>query len=720
MKLETRIMLAATGAVALATVFSIGIVYHVSSANRVAELRGKMSSIIAQSEFVAQNMDDMHRSHVFDMAGLVNSAKAQANGRPLKEMYGSTDLYKTVPIVAAWKSVQGAAEKNGFTFLTPSRPDVAARNSKNDNGAQFAAAFEAFAKGDQEYFLHDRSHDELILARPVRLQESCLGCHGDPANSPTHDGKDVLGFPMENLKLGDVKGAFVLRAGVGHDAVVMATMKTMAFGGVAVLVVVLVAFYFFNQRSIVRPLTSTIRQIEDASNQTAGAAAEISGGSHAVADGASEQAAALEETSASLEEMSSMTSRNAESAGQVNELARQTRDAADRGARDMKEMAASMDSIKASSDDIAKIIRTIDEIAFQTNILALNAAVEAARAGEAGMGFAVVADEVRALAQRSAQAAKETAAKIEGAITRTNQGVQISAKVGQALEDILGKARQVEGLVQQVAGASKEQNQGITQLNAAVAQMDRVTQSNAATAEQSASAAEELSGQASTMRAAVGELLRLVNGGGRESDSGASAYSPSLAETAEPAFVPPKQFAAAKPAGHNASIPLPSQNEESQGHDHEDESGEAAGSIRWNPETMATGVDSVDEQHQELIEMVNNLDAACRRGEARERLKEMVDFLADYATRHFAHEEGLMDELQCPSRAKNKVAHKQFLIAFSKFLERFEKEGATTSLVLELKNIASSWLKNHICKVDTGLRQCRQTCTRASTPGVRF
>jgi len=265
-----------------------------------------------------------------------------------------------------------------------------------------------------------------------------------------------------------------------------------------------------------RVLTRLAESLDDGSSQVASAAGQVSSSSQSLAEGASEQAASLEETGSSLEELSSMTKRNAENAAKANELTRQARTAADKGAGDMTSMDAAMQSIKVSSDDIAKIIKTIDEIAFQTNILALNAAVEAARAGEAGMGFAVVADEVRNLAQRSAQAAKETAGKIEGAINNAAHGVQISTKVAEALNDIVLKVRQVDELVAEVASASREQTQGIGQINNAVTQMDKVTQSNAANAEESAAAAEELNAQAEVMKEAVGELLQLVNGASQQ------------------------------------------------------------------------------------------------------------------------------------------------------------------------------------------------------------
>jgi methyl-accepting chemotaxis protein len=322
-------------------------------------------------------------------------------------------------------------------------------------------------------------------------------------------------------------------------------------------------FSYFVSSSITRPVMKIIDHLRLCSEQTSSAAGQVSTSSQSLAEGASEQAASLEETSASLEELSSMTRQNAAGVQQANDLAKQARQAADRGMVDMQEMNTAMCAIKASSDDIAKIVKTIDEIAFQTNILALNAAVEAARAGEAGLGFAVVADEVRNLAQRSAQAAKETATRIEAAISKTGQGVQISEKVAKALAEIAVKARQVDEIAAQVAGASGEETQGITQINTAVSQMDKVVQNNAANAEESAAAAEELSAQAFAMKNTVGELLRVVAGHkvqladsqADESRSGFSSSEPARAAISRTVHGPAKTNRAAIPKSRPA-VPM--------------------------------------------------------------------------------------------------------------------------------------------------------------------
>jgi methyl-accepting chemotaxis protein len=253
-----------------------------------------------------------------------------------------------------------------------------------------------------------------------------------------------------------------------------------------------------------------------------------------LAEGASEQAASLEETSASLEEMSGMTRRNAEAAQHAKQIAGQTRAAVENGSAGMQRMTAAMDGIKSSSAEIAKIIKTIDEIAFQTNILALNAAVEAARAGEAGAGFAVVAEEVRALAQRSAAAARETAGKIEIAVQKSHEGASTSQEVAGMLAEIVGQVRTMDSLAAEIATASTEQAQGLGQITKAMSEMDRVTQANAAGAEESASAAHELSSQSAQLHAAVAEL-KVFSGQRPSTAADSSDTSTSSSASIEPA-----------------------------------------------------------------------------------------------------------------------------------------------------------------------------------------
>jgi methyl-accepting chemotaxis protein/methyl-accepting chemotaxis protein-1 (serine sensor receptor) len=266
-------------------------------------------------------------------------------------------------------------------------------------------------------------------------------------------------------------------------------------------------------RWLSRALRGMASELRLGAEQVVSASGQVAASSQALSQGSTEQAASLEETSAAMEEMGSMTRRNAENSRNAAAQMAQTEALVSSAHASLQDLVASMSAISESSAKVTKIIRTIDEIAFQTNILALNAAVEAARAGEAGMGFAVVADEVRNLAQRSAQAAKDTAALIEEATTNAQSGTAKVTSVAGAIDAVTEAAGRVKGLVEEVASASEQQAQGIDQVTQAVTQMEKVTQTTAATAEEGAAASEELNAQAEQSMAVVARLEALVGAG---------------------------------------------------------------------------------------------------------------------------------------------------------------------------------------------------------------
>jgi hypothetical protein len=309
----------------------------------------------------------------------------------------------------------------------------------------------------------------------------------------------------------------------------LASLVTMAL---AILSATVIAVFFSSRMA--RPLAAASSDLDEGAVQIAAASRGMAESSQSLAAGSSEQAASLEEASAAMEEMSAMTDQTAENARKAQELSNSVRDGVARAEKSMAAMVSSIEKISGRSQEIGKIIKTIDEIAFQTNLLALNAAVEAARAGEAGAGFAVVADEVRNLAGRASTAAKETAEMISRVIADVTAGNAVVGDANQGFHSVSGGTRKVGEVIAEIAVASSEQARGFREIRSAIAQMDQVTQANAAASEEISSASEELSAQAATLEGLAGSLALLVTGradggAGEQDRRGAGVLPPQAA-----------------------------------------------------------------------------------------------------------------------------------------------------------------------------------------------
>ena len=342
----------------------------------------------------------------------------------------------------------------------------------------------------------------LALSKEHKTKEAFAAWKSQMIPAGAEQSVALKDLGAERTQVGDRAGQDVL-ASIGRGM-----FAAYASAGLGLVIGFLMSFCVV--RGMNRLLKQAVSELSEGVSQISSAASQVSMSSQTLAQGASQQAASIEETSATTEEITSMIRGNAAHSKTAAEVVAAVDQRVVEGNRTLDKMVHSMREISGSSDKIAKIIKVIDEIAFQTNILALNAAVEAARAGQAGMGFAVVAEEVRNLAQRSAQAAKDTAALIEDSISKSSEGRKNLADVTQVMAGITESATRLKLLVDEVNEGSQEQARGVEQISKAMVQVDQVTQSNAAGAEETASASEEMSAQAQSLQYVVNRLREMV------------------------------------------------------------------------------------------------------------------------------------------------------------------------------------------------------------------
>ncbi|MBU8869524.1 MAG: methyl-accepting chemotaxis protein [Gemmatimonadales bacterium] len=356
---------------------------------------------------------------------------------------------------------------------------------------------------------NNKAVSEQITAALAGQTGSLIG----PDYTNVITGKDnVVLASYAPVHVGDLTWAMVAEIDRSEAFAAANSLKSMMLLIAVIGILAILTIAVLMARSITGPINRVITGMQAGSEQVNSAAGQVSSASQQLAEGASEQASSLEETAASLEMMSSSSRESAENSKKANQRSQEVRTQAERGQQAMTGLNDAMEKIKASSDETAKIIKTIDEIAFQTNLLALNAAVEAARAGDAGKGFAVVAEEVRNLAQRSAEAAKGTAELIDGSQENSELGVRSTGEVSEILGEVVNGIQNVSGLIAEVSSTADEQARSVSEINTAVGQLDSVTQANAAGAEESASAAEEMSAQAGEMNSLVQDLVIIVGG----------------------------------------------------------------------------------------------------------------------------------------------------------------------------------------------------------------
>jgi hemerythrin-like metal-binding protein len=405
------------------------------------------------------------------------------------------------------------------------------------------------------------------------------------------------------------------------------------------------------------------------------------------------QSNSLDEMAQALQELISRNGTRLDLVQQGYALAEATLKATERSMESVGRMDVSLKEIQQSGVEITRIIGVIDEIAFQTNILALNAAVEAARAGEAGAGFAVVAEEVRALAQRSAQAARDSRTKLDEAVQRSSHGTRIGKEVAEALHGIANNARDTQQRVSTIKEATHAEEQIIANANEVLERSRELMHDSETAGEKITNAVTTLRESELAQKGVIAGLNQMVDGISRE------AALDKVNQGGEQETRP-------SPGGNSASLATPTNG--------------LLRKLEYDEHTMSTHVESIDDQHKQLIDLINKLEIAELERYDSAKAGPLLDFMARYVQEHFKHEEGIMAERHCSAARKNVEAHQKLIKGYTTWRERYDSAGGPSAMLGELHQFLTSWLVGHICRVDTCLRSCRKGTQGQGAPNVEL
>jgi methyl-accepting chemotaxis protein len=532
MKLGTKLILGTACAASVLTLVAFTVQHRMVRDEGINLIRDSMSAVLIDAESARESTSRLHELNAFDKPALL--AELQRVGR---ENYRQSAIYRTIPVVAAWNSAQKVAKEKGYDFR------VVRENPRNPINAPTPAEVKVLRSletpGTKEYFEVDEDRNVLVYARPVGMTQDCLFCHGDPANSPNKDGRDILGFPMENWRAGDIRGGFVLTAPLKtlDRAVSSVLFKTLLWllpcGALAAT-----GFYFFIRRLLVRPLggavgalknvaagdlthsvstnshdeigemstavndtTNRLRQIMQTINENAGkltkSSQQMTETSNTLATGAEEMTAQATTVAAAGEELSTNIQSMAAGAAQISQSASGVAAAVEEMSASINEVARNcakeseiarkadtqarqtrdlIGRLGTSATEIGKVVDVINTIAEQTNLLALNATIEAASAGEAGRGFAVVANEVKELARQCASATEQIRTQIQQMQSHSQDSVRAIEDVAHVIEDVSQIASSIAAAVEEQSATTNEIAKSLQGVSQATNELSRNVQ----------------------------------------------------------------------------------------------------------------------------------------------------------------------------------------------------------------------------------------------------